>query len=286
MMNALRVALPILAMVGTAHAQSTGDLAIDLTGDFTEGNRTIGIDNCEELIADALTLSGSLTGTYENYTLRLLWSTGAACNRDVLSSCDAFAENDGTPCGCLEEVSDAVELSDSTTIADFYANICSAASGQSELRFYTEYRNNDDSNTVVSDPVVITLDFDAPDAPTDAPSVSGVDGGLEVSFDGSGGDRYEVCYVLTDTERCAESSNTSYRLTGLENGQAYTVYYRVIDSAGNRSGNSPATEGTPVESSDFAEFYSAIPGQAEGCDARPGSAPTHWLWALVPLLAL
>lgn len=288
MMNALRVALPLLLVVGTAQAQMTGDLTVDLSGAFGEGDRTIGLNDCQSRIADTLIVTGNLTGDYENYTMRLLWSTGAACNRDVLASCDAFVSNAENTCGCLREESGVTSMNESTSIADFYAGVCDAATGNFQLRFYLEYRSEDDANmTVVSDPIVIDFDFDAPNAPTDAPTVTGVDGGLEVSFQGGGGDSYQVCYVSTGAERCSTTSDTSYRLTGLENGIAYTVYYRVIDEAGNASGNSPSTEGTPVESNDFAEFYSATNGQAKGCTARPGSTPPlHWLWALVPLMLL
>ena len=165
---------------------------------------------------------------------------------------------------------------------------CEQETGESELRFYLEFRSSDEADTY-SDPIVVTFDFDPPDAPGDGPTVTGVDGGLEISVpeaDSSDISHYRFCYFKTAEPTCTSSSDNSKRIDGLDNGETYFVYYQLVDNAGNESPPSPETMGTPVASQDFAEFYSNIPGKAQGCSAHPADDSTSLLWALLPLLAL
>lgn len=293
MSNALHVALAVLAMIGVAHAQNEDDLSLTVTSAAfaTDEIKVIGGSNCASQIAQTLNINGTLTNSYTNYTLRLTWTTGTSpCSRDTFANCsNTIEEVDDETCGCITEADDATSISSSAyNFGDLLETACEQDTGESSVRFYLEYYGNDDSVSVNSAPVEVTFDFEAPDAPVSAPTVTPSDGGLAVSFPEANDadiDYYEVCYFKTGTPTCVETSDESQRLSGLDNGETYTVYYQIVDYAGNVSLPSPSVMATPEESQDFAEFYSNIPGRAQGCDARPGHDLPGWLWFTLPALA-
>ena len=295
MFNALRVTLAVLTVAGAAHAQMTEDLELTLasTAFDDQSIQVIGRTNCESQISQDVALTGEFTatGTFEGYSLRLTWTTGnEPCPHGTFTNCNNEVDTvDDEQCGCLAEVSESISIAnDDYSFADFFEDACTQDTGESELRFYLEYRSADETSTY-SAPIVVTFDFDPPDAPLDAPTLTPVDGGLEVSVvDANDSDvnAYRFCYFKTADPTCTLSSDNSKRIEGLDNGEAYTVYYQLIDAAGNESPPSPESVGSPVSSQDFAEFYSNIPGKAKGCAAQPADDSSSLLWALLPLLAL
>ena len=294
MFNPLRVALAVLTVAGAAHAQMTDDLEMSLASTAFEDNdiKVIGSTNCATQISENLALSGTFTNTntFEGYSLRLTWTTGISpCPHSTFTSClNEIDTVDDEQCGCIAEVNESETIAnDDYSISELLESACEQDTGESEIRFYLEFRSSDGADTY-SEPVVVTFDFDPPDAPTVAPTVVGVDGGLQITVPAGSSDvsRYRFCYFKTGEPECTSSSDNSKRIDGLDNGETYIVYYQLVDAAGNESPPSPEAEGSPVSSQDFAEFYSNIPGKAQGCSARPADDSTSLLWALLPLLAL
>lgn len=295
MFNTLRVALAVLMVAGAANAQTTDDLELSLASTAFDDNdiKVIGRTNCATQVGQNVSLTGNFTnmGTFEGYSLRLTWTTGTEpCPHSTFTTCVNEVDTVGDEqCGCIAEVEESTTLSnDDYSFSEMLESACEQDTGESEMRFYLEFRSVDDADTY-SDPVVVTFDFDPPDAPADAPVVTGVDGGLQVTVaesNDSDVSHYRFCYFKTAEPTCTSSSDNSKRIEGLDNGEAYVVYYQLVDAAGNESPPSPETTGTPVASQDFAEFYSNIPGKAEGCSARPADDSASLLWALLPLLAL
>lgn len=294
MSNALHVVLAVLALVGAAHAQTEDSLALTLTSAaFSDDDRkVIGAADCASQVTQALNLTGTLTGSYTGYSLRLTWTTGTTrCDRDVFSNCNNATEVSGEEtCGCLAEV-DEVSTITSTQydFSDLLDAPCAQDTGESSVRFFLEYYNSTDGTEVNSPAVEVTFDFEAPATPAVEPTVVAADGALQVSFveaDDGDVDYYEVCSKLAAAENCVNSSDNSQRLEGLSNGESYAVYYRVVDYAGNKSLPSPEASGSPEASQDFAEFYFNRGGKATGCAARPGHGAPGWLWLCLPLLGL
>lgn len=74
------------------------------------------------------------------------------------------------------------------------------------------------------------------------------------------GQRAHKCYVCAS----APATATSVRITGLENGTAYTVAVVAVDAYDNPSVLSDTVTATPVPTIDFAEHYRASGGAASG----------------------
>lgn len=293
MSNALHIALAVLAVTSAAHAQTADNLTLTLTSSaFPDDTRkVIGGPQCGADLGQTLNLSGTLDGSFQTYTLRLTWTTGTTpCSRELFDGgCDNDTQPDGEEtCGCIAEVDETGTITSNTlSFSDLIPDACDQGTGESEVRFYLEYFNTTDSTELNSTAVIVTFDFDPPSTPLVAPSVTPVDGAIDVSVTEASEDDvdyYDICYFKTGAPVCVDTTDTTHRLEGLDNGEAYTIYYQVVDYAGNVSGQSPEVVATPEESQDFAEFYSNIPGKATGCSARPGEGTPAWLWLFLPLL--
>ncbi len=301
----------LLSTLGVAQAQTPDDLSLTLS----ISNENIGIDNCAERIDDELVLNGTLlnSSSFENYDLRLTYTfSDSPCTRTQLGSCPGTGGSGDLLCGCLKEstsssIEERGELSELLSAAD----LCAQERGTvSRLRFYLEYHweASGEENDVAehSEPQEIRIDFEPPSAPSEAPSVSSGEGALEIDFDEVTGDdiaEYEVCvleaeavsYKADDNEtlrdgftRCKSfaAPRSSYRFEGLDNEISYRVVVAAIDTAGNRSENSPVATGTPQSVRDFAEHYTyRNGGESGGCQSSPGLLPSQG-GALLLLLLL
>lgn len=91
----------------------------------------------------------------------------------------------------------------------------------------------------------------------------------------------------TATNRSDKLTASSYKITGLTNGETYYVAVTAIDANDNESAAEKVTEATPTEVQDFWEYYKASGGAEEGgyygCSAaapHAGAAQTSLLWLL------
>ncbi|NMO20963.1 hypothetical protein HPC49_28160 [Pyxidicoccus fallax] len=142
------------------------------------------------------------------------------------------------------------------------------------------------AETIGTPAVTVTYDAKPPAAP-EAPSVSGLDGALNVRVTAQGDAefiRVEVRALGTDadggtapvgepiTTKEQSTDNTSFRMEGLQNDVEYAVQARAVDLAGNESGLSEAVRGTPIASSGFFDAYVDAGGSEKGgCAAAGGS---------------
>ncbi|MEE2644998.1 MAG: MXAN_2562 family outer membrane beta-barrel protein, partial [Myxococcota bacterium] len=200
--------------------------------------------------------------------------------------------------------------------------------GQNDtVRFFLLYRSPDLTGTLYqqSEPLELPIDLVPPSAPSKAPTVVPAEEALEVSFSTSDeAESHEVCArpfsgesadeetpagedagvgeeeepLTTDRARgdyksnqcrAVSSGSNSLRFDDLRNDTTYEVIYARIDSAGNRSANSPVALGSPAEVKDFAEAYgdNAYGGGLErgGCQSTSGE-PTLVLLLIFFALAL
>lgn len=284
----------VFAGFSPANAQITSDnLTLTLAGETP-----VGIDDCASDAADEFNLSGTFDGATSDYELRLTWSTtSSSCGRDVLESCPSEGGSGDQICGCLIEGT-AETISKSTSLDELYDTVCSQEPNtETKVYFFLEYFNELADEEVRSTSVSIRVDFKRPAAPDTAPRVSGAENALVVKFDVSEEDdvqSHEVCvraksaapiaagedpvagavesnddlrdgFAAAD---CRRTSEGEVRVTGLENGAAYTVVYAAVDTSGNRGPNSPTADGAPAEVQDFAEVYVASKGtERGGCSA-------------------
>jgi hypothetical protein len=123
----------------------------------------------------------------------------------------------------------------------------------------------------------ITYDAKPPAAPSIS-SVVGVDGALSVKVEASGSDVSIIRVAArrqgsTDVAGQVEGSvdQSTYRVTGLENGVVYEVTATAEDEAGNESAASEAQLGTPVKTRGLYEVYRQAGGsETGGCGAAGG----------------
>jgi hypothetical protein len=102
------------------------------------------------------------------------------------------------------------------------------------------------------------VSWSAGDATTAAPAASAT----YQAFASAGGETYTS----------SETSGTTIRLGGLENGTTYDVWVVAYSAAGNASAKSELTVGTPQHVSDFYELYTASGGSTSGGCAQGGAA--------------
>ncbi len=97
----------------------------------------------------------------------------------------------------------------------------------------------------------------------------------------------------TATNRSDKLTATSYKITGLTNGETYYVAVTAIDANDNESAAEKVTEASPTEVQDFWEYYKASGGTEEGgyygCSAQGrsgagGSGSMAWLVGLAAAL--
>ena len=102
------------------------------------------------------------------------------------------------------------------------------------------------------------VSWSAGDATTAAPAASAT----YQAFASAGGETYTS----------SETSGTTIRLGGLENGTTYDVWVVAYSAAGNTSAKSEPSVGTPQHVSDFYELYTASGGSTSGGCAQGGAA--------------
>ena len=262
-------------------------------------------DNCESELSQMLTMQGEHTGsTSENHTLKFVFFNETdECLSNVSSCPETFVDtNAGEVCGCLESftvnnttrlVSTSFTLGSNSELVDI---LCSA---NQTVTFSVSVQLDAEGTEPVytQNPVNLTIDVEAPDTPTIAPTLGSGEESLTVSI--SNRDElnddvtaHEICYAekgtivppsdctITDglsadekslrlycgysaTENCRQTDallSGEYRLSGLQNDAEYEVIVAALDDAGNRSANSPSSTARPADFVDFAEGYSSVFG--------------------------
>lgn len=299
--------LLVLAAAGPAAAVSESDLKLTLLGDSGDEDVDIGIDDCDDEIAEERQFDGTVGGMPTgDYTVRIIWSLdGASCGGDVLDGCPSRAM-DGK-CGCLDEVENTSTLSEKFSLKDDVgADLCSSSGSvtiEFQLVYLTEETDDENSGTeLTSADKAFVIDLTFPPAPPTAPVLAAADGALV--FDGdrvddeSDVESYEICvqevtaaseptdagvddegggsnaqrrfpFLESQCDEVPPGGIDGRRLEGLSNDVRYRVAYATVDKAGNRGDNSPTAEGTPLEVRDFAEFYAGTwkGGERGGCAA-------------------
>ncbi len=151
------------------------------------------------------------------------------------------------------------------------------------------------NNTILafasSDSSTTQFQLAVPTAPTGV-SALGVEGGLKVSFAAPANSptavfQYRIYVadqngVLAAT-KTINSPTTSATVTGLQDGQVYTVTVTSISTGGNESPPSTSTQGTPQPVVDFWEAYKGAGGRETGGCATGGAGALAAL-ALLPLV--
>jgi hypothetical protein len=112
----------------------------------------------------------------------------------------------------------------------------------------------------------IWVSWSAGDATTDAPASSAT----YKAFASEGGHTFES----------SETSSTSVRVSGLENGTTYDVWVVAYSAAGNAGARSDLTVGTPQHVYDFYDLYTSAGGSTSGGCGHGGSAGLLSLAAL------
>ena len=272
-LNMAYVAISFTLMTKSAVAQFTNESS---TVTLTPSDISLNIENCETLAAEqSFTLNGTYTGSPNSttYETRLIAGTAPSCS--VEDSCTSI-EIDEDACTCEDYESNQLSITHSFTLAELFDQPCVEGSERT-VNFYLHYKeSNVDFGTPVehqsTEVLQIVIDLAAPEAPEESPSVTPAEEALVINAPEVSGDigRYEACVWLPsddrETARCKEiTPDSSDRFEGLQNDVVYQVIYAVYDTAGNRSEDSPAVEGTPASVLDFAEVYSGeYPGGERG----------------------
>ena len=146
--------------------------------------------------------------------------------------------------------------------------------------------------------IELSYDFDRPTAPASAPTVHTGDAGLNVTWAGVGSDAgattYRV-YWATDaaklvgspscgsdfTTGCVASNAmtaTTFRISGLTDGQRVYVAYSQLDDFDNEGPLSPTASGIPEKINDFFQYYAAQGGQEKGgfCFIATAAYGSYW----------
>lgn len=191
-----------LATATAARAQTEDDLTVTLNPGHADGY-FIGIDDCRSEAEREFRIEGTAARVAAgDYDLRLTWTrTGTPCSWDQFAVCPGRTQDD--QCGCLKEVDTGTNVSTTFVLDDLVPDICTAG-GETEIRFYLEYRRTpsaDDqqaANAIHSKtPQSIFIDLERPPAPTGVPEVAAADSALVISIEHVDNEedvaRYEVC---------------------------------------------------------------------------------------------
>lgn len=263
----------------TGFAQSSDDSLVDdniATLQISPAGITLNIENCESVSEEReFTLSGTYSMSTQGETFLVATTGGSSCTIDEL--CTETPLDDGA-CSCLNE-ENATSITRSFSISDLFDEPCEEGVERS-IKFFLQFKppSNDltGQQEYTSPEVKLLIDLLAPNAPDEAASVTPAEEALVIKAPEVSGDidKYEACVWPTDGRRedarCQEIvADTNDRFEGLQNDQSYKVVYAVYDGAGNRSEDSPISEGTPASVLDFAEVYSVeYPGgERGGCQA-------------------
>ena len=274
------------AQENTDSSASDGQMSISITPSGVKLN----IETCSQISAEQeFVLRGDYTTPQppNQGTLSLTATLGNSC--DLADTCNK-TQLEGNNCSCLDDDEDTLTtISHTFRITDLLAEPC--VDGEEQIiSFFLHFDAETPSvipggsptTTELKSPAVkITIDMKAPNAPTEAPSIRSAENSLLITVPEVGGDidTYEVCVQASESSETpvCESilADMEYRFEGLDNNKAYTVTYRVYDSAGNSSDDSPEASATPAEVRDFAEIYSAdYPGgERGGCMSRSSARP-------------
>lgn len=236
-------------------------------------------------------------------SLALDWDLGGASGStaELLgSNASGCSETDATTAILVDGISTSQTSYPTSGDAEIHLDDLLAAAGKSagtcdgdDFRAYVCVRLLDSSGAeVATASAVVTWQLERPPPPTGV-SVSIGEKALNVSWTegtattgaAASTSSYGVFAAAAGvTASSAETTGTSLRLGGLENGTTYDVWVVAYSEAGNPSDASELVAGTPQPVYDFYELYRAKGGaEAGGCGEGPAGLAGFVLAAL-PLL--
>ncbi len=317
----IAIAATVLACLGsaTANAQQggavesmsiTGLSADEFVGTIASGDDRdilINIEACRELLddlTDDITVQYTIASTgfdqSEQYTVKLANGTETCATQSLTDS--------GDTCQILRNTTVlssnvAVAFSVDELVGEFLTtpdDCYDQSLGQvNSVILVMEETTLTGTTTVAPDKLNFTVALSRPSIPADI-SVAAGETSVEVSWDEvSDAESYEV-YVTSDVDRLSvtypemsaasgkSASGTQLDVDGLTVDTTYYVAVVAVDSDGNRSLFSAATEFVTVPSNDFWEVYRGEGGvEAGGCavSANPATG-AGLLFALFGLVAL
>jgi hypothetical protein len=281
---ALAALLPALALAQVTGASIT---AIE-TSDFPEGDdEIINIAECEGDFRSEFSIRWTITATDVTVTPQVDLRISDTANCPLRSDTNATALTaslgtfDGfsgtlTPPESAGSIVTALGLTceDRRRIS---INVCAVVT-------------NAGSN-VTAAPLSTSIRYDGqiPSPPANVRTTPG-DRALDVSWDAStNADHYRVEATPQGggpTAVSSETTDTSKRITGLENGTVYDVGVVALSIGGNPSALSATVPGKPVEVDDFWRRYQNSPGPQEAGGCATGGSGAVALWSLLGLLPI
>ena len=298
--------LVIVGFMSPSHSLFAQDTTLNTTLinlSLTPSTSYLNQANCE---TQAEELEFTLRGDHQNvsptrsYTLRLVATTGSSCTYE--DTCNEVSLDGGT-CSCLKEESTGNSVSTSFKVRDLFDEVC--VDGQeTNISFFLQYSEAEDplgygnlKREETSSAVKLVMDLSPPNTPETAPILTPAEEALVVQLEEVGGDavEYEVCWRPSNSnlgdlegfDSCATTTtNSSYRIENLQNGQEYDVVYRAVDDVENISEFSPLSSASPSAVLDFAEIYSGeYPGgERGGCQSYSGFTGSSSLWVILFLI--
>lgn len=236
-------------------------------------------------------------------SLGLDWDLGGASGSTVEllgSNASGCSETDATTAVLVDGISTSQSSYPASGDAAIHLDDLLAAAGKSagtcegdDFRAYVCVRLLDSSGaTVTTASAAVTWQLERPPPPTGVSASTGEEA-LNVSWSGgtstTGATATSASYRVFAaaggvTVSSVETTGTSLRLGGLENGTTYDVSVVAYSEAGNPSDASGPVPGTPQPVYDFYELYRASGGaEAGGCGQGPGGW-TGLALAVLPLL--
>lgn len=273
-----------LALAGAALLVPGAALAATLTIEDPLVSRA----ECAAGASEALALDWDLGGA-SGSTVQILGSNASGCS-----------ESDATTAILVDGISTSQTSYPTSGDGDIHLDDLLAAAGKSagtcdgdDFRAYVCVRLLDASGAAVTTAsAAVTWQLERPPPPTGV-SVSIGEKALNVSWtEGTtttGATASTASYAVFAaaggvTVSSTETTGTSFRLGGLENGTTYDVWVVAYSEAGNPSDASELLAGTPQPVYDFYELYRAAGGaEAGGCGQGPAGLAGFVLAAL-PLL--
>ena len=310
-MSCLAIGFALSLTHEVSSAQDTDTSVMDTQGSvsLSPSDVSLNVETCEQRASEQ---EFTLSGTYNipginGYTIKLVATTGSSCTDEDI--CDRIMLDEGG-CSCLEdnEVSSVLDggggaatISTTFKVEDLFETPC-AEGEERTVNFMLKYKENDNPlggitpTPYSSSEVKLLIDLNPPAAPTEPPNIIPAEEALVITVPETSGDigSYEACVwadgLSRDEARCKGiTAGSGERFEGLTNDVLYHVIYAVYDEAGNRSGDSPDTEGTPASVLDFAEVYSGeYPGgERGGCQSTSTRGlDAHSTLLIVFILAL
>jgi hypothetical protein len=270
----MRTHLAALALTAAAPL-ATPSAALALT--VTLDEPLIGRAECLDQGSEEVSLSWDL-GTSSGTSVELLASDTSGCSEGDDDATTAVLV-DGLSTGQTSyplNGDDAVTVSDLLSGAGLEAGTCDG----DDLRVYLCVRLLDSSGAEVSTgSAALKVELERPPPPVIL-TVSAGENGLHVAWEE--GDAVEGATASSETFEVfasaagatvgsGETSGTSLRLGGLENGTTYDVWVVAYSEAGNASDASELAAGTPLPVNDFYEEYQAQGGAERGGCSQGGA---------------